>query len=98
MDFITMITTADIIEMKTEIKSQSIFVCATHMTNMNVAAIAQVGRTMNMTKMKNKQKGYINLNGLVWLIYFGFVGIILTALLLGYGAYWLFTHLVLTIV
>lgn len=36
-----------------------------------------------------KQKGYINLDGLVWLIYFGFVGliIILTTLLLGYGLY-----------
>ena len=46
----------------------------------------------------NKQKGYIDFKRLVWLIYFGFVGVILTALLLGYGAYWLFSHLVLTIV
>lgn len=35
---------------------------------------------------------------LVWLFYFGLAGVILTALLLGYGAYWLFSHLVLTIV
>lgn len=43
----------------------------------------------------NKQKGYINLDGLVWLIYFGFVGVVF---MLGYGAYWLFSHLVITIV
>lgn len=46
----------------------------------------------------NKQKGYIDLKGLDWLVTFAYIGVIASALFAAYGTYWLFSHLVITIV